>query len=229
LGKRTTTGKPTAGPSLLSQQAPSTNSVVESASPSIHHRVADAASLPDAKQGAEESFEHVRVIIADFGNATWSNHHFTEDIQTRQYRSPEVMLGAPWGPSADTWSAACVIFELLTGGDYLFDPASASRYSKDDDHLAQIIELLGDMPKSLARDAKYSKEFFDDNGKLKRITKLRRWPVDSVLTEKYLTPPDQAQLIASFLNPMLHLEPLKRMPPSRLRNHPWLRGVTLPS
>ncbi|KZP22574.1 hypothetical protein FIBSPDRAFT_952693 [Athelia psychrophila] len=35
------------------------------------------------------------------------------------------------------------IFELITGGDYLFDPASGSRYSKDDDHIAQImIELI---------------------------------------------------------------------------------------
>jgi serine/threonine-protein kinase SRPK3 len=28
--------------------------------------------------------------IVDFGNACWVNKHFTDDIQTRQYRSPEV-------------------------------------------------------------------------------------------------------------------------------------------
>ena len=28
--------------------------------------------------------------IVDFGNACWVNKHFTEDIQTRQYRAPEV-------------------------------------------------------------------------------------------------------------------------------------------
>ena len=31
--------------------------------------------------------------LADFGNACWVHKHFTEDIQTRQYRSPEVILG----------------------------------------------------------------------------------------------------------------------------------------
>ena len=99
--------------------------------------------------------------------ATWVEHHFTDDIQTRQYRCPEVILGAQWGPSADIWSVACIvrayhpsikliswttqqIFELLTGGDYLFDPASGSRYSKDDDHIAQIMELMGEFPKSIA-------------------------------------------------------------------------------
>eukprot|EP01045_Picozoa_sp_COSAG04_P023061 COSAG04_NODE_2686_length_3739_cov_3.724176_5_plen_301_part_00 len=31
-----------------------------------------------------------RVKIVDFGNACWIDRHFTSDIQTRQYRSPEV-------------------------------------------------------------------------------------------------------------------------------------------
>ena len=32
------------------------------------------------------------------------------------------------------------MFELITG-DYLFDPQSGTKYGKDDDHIAQIIEL----------------------------------------------------------------------------------------
>ena len=56
------------------------------------------------------------------------------------------------------------VFELLTGGDYLFDPASGSRYSKDDDHIAQIIELMGEFPKSLAFSGKYSPDFFNRKG-----------------------------------------------------------------
>ena len=45
--------------------------------------------------------------------ATWVNHHFTDDIQTRQYRCPEVLLGARWGPSADIWSVACVVRSIV--------------------------------------------------------------------------------------------------------------------
>lgn len=56
------------------------------------------------------------------------------------------------------------IFELLTGGDYLFDPASGSRYSKDDDHIAQIMELMGEIPKSIAFSGKYSSDFFNRKG-----------------------------------------------------------------
>ena len=73
----------------------------------------------------------ISVKIADLGNACWEDHHFTNDIQTRQYRSPEVILGAKWGPSTDVWSVACMAFELITS-DYLFDPQSGASYSKDD-------------------------------------------------------------------------------------------------
>jgi serine/threonine-protein kinase SRPK3 len=43
------------------------------------------------------------------------------DIQTRQYRAPEILIGAKWNERVDNWSMACLTFELLTG-DYLFDP-----------------------------------------------------------------------------------------------------------
>ena len=37
------------------------------------------------------------------------HHHFTEEIQTRQYRSLEVLIGAAYGPAADMWSTACMV------------------------------------------------------------------------------------------------------------------------
>jgi serine/threonine protein kinase len=53
--------------------------------------------------------EIITVKIADLGNACWVNHHFTNDIQTRQYRSPEVILGAKWGASTDVWSMSAMV------------------------------------------------------------------------------------------------------------------------
>ena len=47
--------------------------------------------------------------------AVVQHHHFTEDIQTRQYRSLEVLVGSGYGPPADIWSAACMAFEMATG------------------------------------------------------------------------------------------------------------------
>ena len=93
----------------------------------------------------------------------FQTHHFTEDIQTRQYRSLEVLLGAGYGSPADIWSAACMAFELATG-DYLFEPHSGEDYSRDEDHLAHIIELIQPIPRHIAFSGKYSREFFNKRG-----------------------------------------------------------------
>ena len=47
----------------------------------------------------------------------------------------------------DIWSLGCLTFELLTG-DLLFDPKEAEKWTRDDDHLALIIELLGAQDKT---------------------------------------------------------------------------------
>ncbi|KAK5909059.1 hypothetical protein CgunFtcFv8_017063 [Champsocephalus gunnari] len=73
----------------------------------------------------------LRVKIADLGNACWVHKHFTEDIQTRQYRALEVLIGAEYGPPADIWSIACMAFELATG-DYMFEPHSGEDYTRDE-------------------------------------------------------------------------------------------------
>ncbi|KAI0839395.1 kinase-like protein [Hypoxylon sp. FL0890] len=126
----------------------------------------------------------INVKIADLGNACWVYHHFTNDIQTRQYRSPEVILGAKWGASTDIWSMAAMVFELITG-DYLFDPQSGTKYGKDDDHIAQIIELLGPFPKELWKTGRWSQEIFNKRGELRNIHRLRHWALPDVLREKY--------------------------------------------
>ncbi|KAG8231939.1 hypothetical protein J437_LFUL011408 [Ladona fulva] len=43
----------------------------------------------------------IEVKIADLGNACYKDHHFTEDIQTRQYCTLEVILGSPYNTAAD--------------------------------------------------------------------------------------------------------------------------------
>ncbi len=47
--------------------------------------------------------------------------------------------------SSDMWSLACTVFELVTG-DYLFEPKKGKNYSKNEDHLALIAELIGECP-----------------------------------------------------------------------------------
>ncbi|KAH8660724.1 kinase-like domain-containing protein [Tricladium varicosporioides] len=166
----------------------------------------------------------ISVKIADLGNACWTGHHFTNDIQTRQYRSPEVILGSKWGASTDVWSMAAMVFELITG-DYLFDPQSGTKYGKDDDHIAQIIELLGPFPKSLCLSGKWSQEIFNRKGELRNIHRLRHWALPDVLKEKYHFKEEEAKRIAEFLIPMLELTPEKRANAGGMAGAPWLEDT----
>ena len=163
----------------------------------------------------------IEVKICDVGNACWFNHHFSSIIQTRQYRAPEVLLGINYNESSDIWSLACMVFELATG-DFLFDPRKGDTYSKNDDHLAQIIELVGKMPKNFALSGSNSMKYFNKNGKLKRIRKLVYYPLIKILTEKYHFKENEAKALNDFIMPMLEYYPNKRITARELLRHPWL-------
>ncbi|XP_042347319.1 SRSF protein kinase 1a isoform X1 [Plectropomus leopardus] len=165
--------------------------------------------------------DKIKVKIADLGNACWVHKHFTEDIQTRQYRSIEVLIGAGYSTPADVWSTACMAFELATG-DYLFEPHSGEDYSRDEDHLALMIELLGKIPRHYALSGKYSQEYFTKRGDLKHITKLKPWGLLEVLIDKYEWPREEAECFTDFLLPMLELIPEKRATAAECLRHPWL-------
>lgn len=166
----------------------------------------------------------VQVKIADLGNACWVHKHFTEDIQTRQYRSLEVILGAGYDTSADIWSTACMAFELATG-DYLFEPHSGDTYSRDEDHIAHIIELLGPIPKSIIFSGLYSQFSFNNKWELKNITGLKPWGLVDVLVEKYDWAEEDAEGFAEFLKPMLEFNPKKRATAAQCLKHPWLNDL----
>jgi serine/threonine-protein kinase SRPK3 len=64
-------------------------------------------------------------------------------------------------------------------------------------------------------------------GELRHINRLRLWPLMSVLKEKYLMEPAEAELLSSFLMPMLHYYPDSRATAAEMVKHPWLQGVVV--
>ncbi|KAF8091754.1 hypothetical protein N665_0436s0017 [Sinapis alba] len=159
--------------------------------------------------------------LVDFGNACWTYKQFTSDIQTRQYRCPEVILGSKYSTSADLWSFACICFELATG-DVLFDPHSGDNYDRDEDHLALMMELLGMMPRKIALGGRYSRDLFNRHGDLRHIRRLRFWPMNKVLTEKYEFSEQDANDLSDFLVSILDFVPEKRPTAAQCLLHPWI-------
>ncbi|KII93725.1 hypothetical protein PLICRDRAFT_35946 [Plicaturopsis crispa FD-325 SS-3] len=204
------------GPSLLSQTAPKDP-----------HRAPSpprAASPPPPPSEPSGPPPPITIKIADLGNATPRAAHYTEDIQTRQYRAPEAIVGRrDWDSRADVWSLACVVFELLTA-EYLFDPqGQGALFTKDDDHVAQIIELMGDWPLDAKMGGRYSRDLFDATGALRYIHTLKPWPLKRVMMEKYAYDEQAAEALCAFLEPMLAPDPRRRVEARDMVDHPWLR------
>ena len=128
----------------------------------------------------------ISVKIADLGNACWTDKHFTKDIQTRQYRSPEAILGGEYNFTADIWSCACMVPLAMMRiyyyvrslnflrGIFCFSQRNRASLPKMQvslwcsyvpipDHIAQVIELLGGFPKSQIKGS-YASEIFSKKG-----------------------------------------------------------------
>jgi hypothetical protein len=68
------------------------------------------------------------IKLIDFGGATHDGPAAGAHrglINTRQYRSPEVILGMPWSCPSDVWSLGCILVELYTG-ELLLPPVRGS-------------------------------------------------------------------------------------------------------
>eukprot|EP01022_Parablepharisma_sp_SALTPOND_P026610 TRINITY_DN64482_c1_g1_i1.p1 TRINITY_DN64482_c1_g1~~TRINITY_DN64482_c1_g1_i1.p1 ORF type:complete len:696 (-),score=98.02 TRINITY_DN64482_c1_g1_i1:131-2218(-) len=184
--------------------------------------------------------EDIKTKIVDLGNGCWTYHHFTSQIQTRQYRSPEVILGANYGTSADIWSFACMIFELITG-EFLFEPRKSKTYGKDDDHLAQVLlervnklddRIVGEDAEGFCLSRQklqgmYGRQslrqkFFDRKGCLRRIQGFHFWSLKRLLMEKYMIKEEEAKPLADFLLPMLEWYPDRRATAQDMLSHYWL-------
>ena len=162
-----------------------------------------------------------KIKIADLGNGCWVHHHFQPEIQTRQYRSPEVILGINYTETADTWSMACMLFELLTG-EFLFDPKKDKDFKKSEDHLALMMELLNKFPTKYSTIGTNSKKYFDANGNLKRIHNLHHMGLKDLMMKFHGIKESEAEALADFLEPMLKIYPEDRATPGDMLNHYWL-------
>ncbi|CAM2116523.1 unnamed protein product [Caretta caretta] len=161
------------------------------------------------------------VKIADLGSACWTYKPLSKEIQTQPYRALEVLLGLDYSTPADIWSTACLAFEMATG-NLLFEPQAGKYFSRDDDHVARIIELLGRIPPKIAFSWKQSSKFFSGQGALLRISRLFPCSLYNTLMDRYNWTKHEAAPFTSFLLPMLEYIPAKRTTALKCLQHPWL-------
>ena len=101
-----------------------------------------------------KSLETGEIKLIDFGSACFQNRTVYQYIQSRFYRSPEVVLGSPYGMPIDMWSLGCVAAELFLGLP-LFP--GASEYNL----LSRMCDTLGPPPTSMLLKSSNAHKFFN--------------------------------------------------------------------
>uniref|UniRef100_A0A669PGK1 non-specific serine/threonine protein kinase n=1 Tax=Phasianus colchicus TaxID=9054 RepID=A0A669PGK1_PHACC len=163
----------------------------------------------------------IEVKIADLGSACWTYKPFSKEIQTQPYRALEVLLGLDYGTPADIWSTGCLAFEMATG-ECLFNPQPGKYFSRDDDHVARIIELLGRIPPQIAFSWNKSTKFFRRPGALLRISRLVPRSLHAILADRLKWRKHEVPPFTSFLLSALRYAPEKRATAAQCLQHAWL-------
>lgn len=78
------------------------------------------------------------------------------------------------------------------------------------------------IPRQIALGGRYSRDFFNRYGDLRHIRRLRFWPMNKVLMEKYEFSEQDATELADFLVPILDFVPEKRPTAAQCLLHPWI-------
>jgi dual specificity tyrosine-phosphorylation-regulated kinase 2/3/4 len=160
---------------------------------------------------------HSEIKVIDFGSSCFEHEKVYTYIQSRFYRSPEVILGMTYGLPIDMWSLGCILAELYTGVPIF--PGE-----NEQEQLACIMEVFGPPEKHLIEKSTRRKLFFDSLGKprLTVSSKGRRRRPSSKSLQQVLKCDDEAFL--DFLARCLRWDPDRRMKPDEAVRHEFISG-----
>ncbi|KAF8482645.1 kinase-like domain-containing protein [Russula ochroleuca] len=200
-----------------------------------------------------KSLQTPQIKVIDFGSACHERQTVYTYIQSRFYRSPEVLLGLPYTAAIDMWSLGCIAVELFLGLP-LFP--GTSEYNQ----ITRIVEMLGQPPVYMMEMGKQTNQFFDSfvdvYGRKKwRLKSLEQYSREHSTNEqpgkqyfKATTLPDIVNTApmpqfksgrqsvetekelnnrASFIDfcqGLLNLNPIERWSPQQARLHPFITG-----
>ncbi|KAG0148654.1 hypothetical protein CROQUDRAFT_383918 [Cronartium quercuum f. sp. fusiforme G11] len=201
------------------------------------------------------SLSSPEIKVIDFGSACHERQTVYTYIQSRFYRSPEVILGLPYSSAIDMWSLGCICVELFLGLP-LFPGTS------EFNQITRIVEMLGMPPTYMLEVGKQTLRFFDVeddfNGgrKLYKLKSLEQYSKEHNVNEqpsKRYFPQDKLEDIISqypvmrkgmkpadlekekqnriafidFVKGLLNLNPIERWSPQQARMHPFILGEPL--
>ncbi|XP_010447357.1 PREDICTED: serine/threonine-protein kinase AFC3-like isoform X1 [Camelina sativa] len=187
--------------------------------------------LPDNKRSASNE-THFRCLpkssaikLIDFGSTVCDNRIHHSIVQTRHYRSPEVILGLGWSYQCDLWSVGCILFELCTG-EALFQTHDNL------EHLAMMERALGPLPEHMTRKAcRGAEKYFRRGSRLnwpegansrESIRAVKRLDRLKDMVSKHVD--NTRSRFADLLYGLLTYDPSERLTANEALDHPFLKS-----
>ncbi|KAG2228842.1 hypothetical protein INT48_000963 [Thamnidium elegans] len=201
-----------------------------------------------------KSLDSPTIKVIDFGSACHESQQTYTYIQSRFYRSPEVLLGLRYTTAIDMWSFGCIVAELYLGLPIF--PGS-SEYNQ----LTRIIEAVGNIPDYMIVSGKHGHRYFNRSRSdlasefhytlkdIKQYSQERKksekpskryfstFKLDELILKypmprnKNLTGLEEEKEMKTrhhlldFLKKVLTIDPQKRMTPQEAAKHPFISGI----
>ncbi|TIB04422.1 hypothetical protein E3P94_00281 [Wallemia ichthyophaga] len=161
------------------------------------------------------------IKVIDFGSSCFENEKVYTYIQSRFYRSPEVILGMEYTAAIDMWSFGAILVELHTG--YPIFPGE-----NEQEQLACLMEVLGVPDKYIIDKSSRRKVFFDSTGAPRPVvnSKGRRRRPNSKSIKSVLKSDDEP--FVDFITKCLIWDPERRIKPAAALRHPFITGLPMP-
>ncbi|KDQ60565.1 hypothetical protein JAAARDRAFT_553201 [Jaapia argillacea MUCL 33604] len=155
------------------------------------------------------------IKVIDFGSSCFEHEKIYTYIQSRFYRSPEVILGMNYHMAIDMWSLGCILAELSTG--FPIFPGE-----NEQEQLSCIMEVLGIPDKDFINRSSRKKLFFDSTGVPRPVVNSkgrRRRPGTKTLAQVLRC---DDELFVDFIGKCLVWDPERRMKPQAALRHPFI-------
>ncbi|KAF4148152.1 Protein kinase domain [Phytophthora infestans] len=165
------------------------------------------------------------VTLIDFGSSCLEGAPMFTYIQSRFYRSPEVLLGHMYSGAIDMWSFACILVELHAG-----HPIFAGENERE--QFACIMEVLDVPPIEIVRNSKRRLNFFDEVANPADINTVDYTPKAFVNSRGRRRSPGSRSLVGAvksddpeflaFLAKCFVWDPSQRLTPEQALQEPWI-------
>ena len=170
----------------------------------------------------EQIVEEIRVKIIDFGNCEDFDNKIQDEISVRSYRPPENFMNSFFNEKADIWTVGCLLFEFLTG-EYLFEiDSDCGQNERDRRYLYEMFKILGKIPKNLCLKCEFSKDLFDNKGRILKKREIDFTSISELLIDEANYQEESANELEKVIRQFLDYDVNKRISAKEALQLAWL-------